>query len=172
MFLLDTSFFGEAANRHYPTVVFGNFWQALGERLGTDIFLTQRVKKAVSDDDDLVLKGWLEECVAQKAVLSESDELTQDMYSDIASDLYASDYTPSALDTFFNGPAPWVVAKAAAHGHRVVTGYAKEPITLSRVGFANICGSYKVQTVNIIGMLNELDIKFGYGEIPKAGPSM
>ena len=166
-FCLDANVFIEAHRVRYPADVFPGFWEAIldGARRGMVRSIAEVYLELARGTDGLV--AWAAE--HRKAIFRPNDdEATQLALGEVyqAIDARLPRYTEAAKERFLRGADPWLVAWCLAHGHVLVTEEVNDPKATRRVALPGICRALGVESLNTLGLLRGLGVRF-VGEVAR-----
>ena len=90
-------------------------------------------------------------------VLSVDDDATQNAFADIANYVMTHPtFAEPYRTTFLDGADPWLIAKAAATGSRVVTHESKVAADSTKVKVPNVCEAFGVSCLDAYDLLDTL----------------
>lgn len=159
-YLLDANTLIEAKNRYYQMRFCPGYWTWLTQnkrdgRLASVESVGAELRRGTDE-----LAQW----AAKEAdlFLSEADEETQGAFIEVAAHVAALAPTmkAGALDEFLGGADPWLIAKAMAHGHTVVTHERLNFAATRKFLIPNVCHHYGVECINTFDMLDRLNARF------------
>lgn len=160
-YLIDASVLMEAHRRYYRFGVCPGFWECLvwHHKQGV-VFSIDRVKKEIDEGKD-ALRHWAKSnCPATFFVSTNSKEIGSS-YGEIITWANAQNrYRPEALAEFATVADGWLVAYAGEHGLTVVTQEVAAPESKTEVKVPDVCGAFKVPSIDSFGMLENLKARF------------
>ncbi len=157
-YLLDANTYIEAKNQYYGMDICPAYWDWLDLQFAQCLVSSiDMIGKELKDGDD-ELAVWVKDRPEQ--FISNDDEDTQKIFTEIAQFVASGDYDPANMDTFLAKADPWIIAKAKATEAIVVTHESLAGPGSKKVKVPNICKHFEVGCINTFQLLRELEARF------------
>ena len=157
-YLLDSDTLIQAKDENYPIDVCPGFWDWLDrQNAAKDVFSVSAVKDELERGTD-ELSQWTKK--RGDDFFLPVDDRTSGAMAAVAGWVQAADFREDAKRTFLAGADPWLIARALAHGHTVVTREVHVEGHKSKVKIPTVCKALNVPCMRALDMLRKEKVQF------------